>query len=125
MSGGDACPFYHDPRAKPAAKPKAAAPANAEATVALLVASRGIAIASACSLREVETVFSGVRRSAWSTFMSSMYAFVKPLIAIMSCCNSVFSSTSEYAVNASLALRNVSLKVFAFHVLQRMLTNML
>ena len=107
---GDACPLHHDPKARPAAKPKAAAPANVKATAALLVASRGLAHTSACSQQEVEAVFDEARRLSWSVLKSSNFAFVKPLIAMMSYCNGVLSSTSEYAATASLVSTNVSLK---------------
>ncbi len=47
-------------------------------------------------------MFDEARRSSWSILKSSVFALVKPLIAIMSYCNGVLSISSEFAVNATL-----------------------
>ena len=73
------CQFLHDPKAKPAAKPKAAAPANAKATVAVIAAAGGVVHTSAFRTSGNQNGFSNE-----SVLKSSLRAIVRPFIALAS-----------------------------------------
>ena len=79
---GESCPFFHDPKAKPAAKPKAtAATSSAKATVAVISAAQGVSGASAVSSASQTSVSSGF---GWELLQASLRAFVRPFIALAS-----------------------------------------
>ena len=74
-------PFLHDAKAAPAAKAKSSA-ATAKATVAFVAAAASVPKAPAV---HVETsVKETLKKSAWATFKSSVHAFVKPFLALLS-----------------------------------------
>ena len=78
---GESCLFLHDPKAKPAAKPRAAALANAKATVAVLAAAGGVSRASSLQpnvIRESSTCMHILK--------SSIRAIVRPFFALLSSC---------------------------------------
>ena len=78
---GTECPFLHDAKAAPAAKAKSTA-ATAKAIVAFVAAAASVPKATAV---HVETsVKETLKKSAWATFKSSVHAFVKPFLALLS-----------------------------------------
>ena len=78
---GSECPFLHDAKAAPAAKAKSSAP-TAKATVAFVAAAASVPKATAV---HVETLVNeNLKKSAWATFKSSVHAFVKPFLALLS-----------------------------------------
>ena len=79
---GESCPFFHDPKAKPAAKTKATAvTSSAKATVAVISAAQGVSRASAVPSASQTCASSG---SGWEVFQASLRAFARPFIALAS-----------------------------------------
>ena len=81
-SRGENCPFFHDPKAKPAAKPKATvATSSAKATVAVISAAQGVSRASAESSASQTHASSGF---GWEMVQASLRAFARPFMALAS-----------------------------------------
>ena len=79
MQQGESCPFLHGPKPKPAAKPKAAAPENVKATVAVLAETGGVSRASAFRPNVDQDP-----STCMQVLKSSVRAFVRPFIALVS-----------------------------------------